>query len=75
MAARDDRGNARAHWAFANLKFSFATDQRRVTDFDAGDIRDGIKLSRSPFKRNTQIACANYLRLSRGRWRFDRLSR
>src|SRR5438477_8497548 len=68
-------GKGPVHWAFAHFEFSFATDQRRVTDFDAGDICYGIKLSRSPFKRNTQIACANNFRLSCRRRRFDRLTR
>src|SRR5438105_13800185 len=74
MTARQDRRNAGTHRALANFEFSFATDQGRIADFDAGDIRDGVKLSRCPFKRNTQFACANDLRLDYWRRRFDRFA-
>ena len=59
MASRQNRRNTGAYWAFADLKFAFAADQRRIADFDAGDIGDGVEFSRSAFKWNPKIARTN----------------
>ncbi len=42
MAARNNRGHAGAHRAFADFEFSLAADQSRKTDFDPGDVGDRI---------------------------------
>ena len=33
-----------------------AGDDRRVSDFDAGDVGDGIQLSRGPVERDAEVA-------------------
>ena len=65
MTARDDRGHAGAHRTFSHFNFTFATDQSRVTDLNAGDIGNGVKFSRRSIERNPEIARADGFRLRR----------
>src|SRR6266699_5689495 len=70
MPPRQDSGNASAHRAFINLKFSFAADQRRIADLDARDIGDRVKFPRRALKWNTDIPRTDLLALGcRSRWR------
>ena len=70
VSARDDGRDAGPDWTFADHKFSFATNDGRVTNFDAGDVGDRVQRTRRSFKWDTEIARANnLLRRCRSCWR------
>ena len=46
-------------------KLALAADQRRVTDFHSGHIRDRVPFSRRSLKRNTEIARSDRFDLGR----------
>ena len=58
FAAGEDGGDAGADWAFANLQFSFARDEGRVADGDAGNVGDGVERAGRAIEGNAQIAGA-----------------
>ena len=71
MPPRQDSGYASAHRAFANLKFTVATDKRRISDFDTSHVGDRVKSPRPALKRNPKIASANnFIFNDRCGWRF-----
>jgi hypothetical protein len=59
MSAGDNCGHTSPDRTFSNFEFAFAFDQRGVTDLNAGDISDGIVLTRSAFEWNTEISGAD----------------
>ena len=59
MSARQDRGHAGAHRAFADFELSLALDQGRESDFDSGDIGDRVEFSRGAIERNAERTCTD----------------
>src|SRR6266446_1143287 len=57
MSARNDCGHAGPDWSFTNHKFSFATNDRGVTNFDTNDVGDGVELTGRAIERNAEISC------------------
>src|SRR5437870_4643007 len=43
ILARDDHGDARAHWALTWHELAFSPDQGRVADANAGHVSDGVE--------------------------------
>ena len=56
LAARQDRGDAGAHRALADLQLALARDERRVADLDAGDVGDGVGGAGRAVERDAEIA-------------------
>jgi hypothetical protein len=58
-AAGENGGDTRANRSPADGHCAVATDQRRVADFDSGDVRDGILWTRRAAQFDTEVTGAN----------------
>src|SRR5438445_10326833 len=64
MPPRQDCGNASAHRAFANFKFTVATDKRRISNFDTSHVGNRVRFPRSALKWNADLPRTELLALS-----------
>ena len=69
LAARHDRGDARAHGALADLELARAADDRAVPDRHPAHVGDGVDRARRPVERNAEVAGARLVGGASGRGR------
>jgi hypothetical protein len=65
-SSRQDRCHARSDRTLSNNELPLARDQRDVSDFDAGDIRYRIELSRNTIEWNAEVPRARLNQNPRG---------
>ena len=59
VSPRNDRGHTSADRSFANNEFSFATNNRCVTNFDTRDIGNRVQWARPTVERNSDVTRTN----------------
>ena len=69
LAARHDRGDARAHGTLADLELARAADDRAVPDRHPAHVGDRVARARRPVEGNAQVAGARLVGGASGRGR------